>query len=149
MIRLILLPTLVLAPAALRAQATSCGWEFGRWVCRPQTGQMPSLQSPDMTRNMLESYRQAQEMRRREDLAQQEREALQALQALQAAQDAERNSQEAREKAFVADIDTRKRMGELLRAGNCSAAIDESLKAGDIKLAGEVQAFCAARTPAP
>jgi len=45
-------------------------------------------------------------------------------------------------RTFVADIETRKRMGTLLREGNCEGAINEALFAGDFQLAEDVRGFC-------
>jgi hypothetical protein len=46
---------------------------------------------------------------------------------------------------FVATLDERKHIGELLKAGDCKGAVNASLDAGDIDLAKKVVDFCSSQ----
>ena len=43
---------------------------------------------------------------------------------------------------FIAPMIVRQEIGELLKAGNCTAGVNKALEFGDIELATNVRAFC-------
>lgn len=104
--------------------ATSCGWEFGKWVCRPTSSggfsaftsarDRATARGADDQAFLLEMARQR---RARED---QER-----------AQDQARQRQQ-----LVAQV------GALTDEHRCADAISLAMKAGDMELAGLVPKIC-------
>jgi hypothetical protein len=98
------------------AQSTSCGWEFGRWVCRqenPATERRPAQRSrpqlnfatPNTTfRNTLDRDRARNEAQQQEAL--------------------------------------RQEVGKAIASGRCLDARDMALRAGDLILAQQVASLC-------
>jgi hypothetical protein len=118
-----------MAPLAATAQDTgsSCGWEAGRWVCRPTqpTGFGAFTAARDKANAQGEADRRMIEQLQRQRAAQADRE-----QAAYAAR---------QRQALIGQV------GELTDKHQCSEALSLAMKAGDLELAALVPKIC---TPA-
>jgi hypothetical protein len=104
---------------------TSCGMEFGRWVCR-ETGINWQTQKPFDATSAIGAFEAGRRARVERELDVAERQAMQ--------EDALRAS-------------ARKKAGSMLAGGDCAGALSTALSAGDIQLASEVRTFCQAEKP--
>jgi hypothetical protein len=132
------------------AQTTSCGWVLGRWTCESsqQENVFGGLQSPAVGNSVMDGFYRGQQMRierERTDLERQrlvaEREAFEAARAAQPP--AQPEQAVILQQPFVASLEQRQEIGEMLKVNRCTPAINRALELGDIQLATNIKAFCA------
>lgn len=145
---------LFLAPELAAAQTSTCQWIGAVWTCNSvppprapvtRTNPFEDWQMPDVGSSVMQSFEQGQRAAEERRRAQFEAERLAAeaeyYRSLAKSQETQRSV--VPQATFVASIEERKAIGELLRTGNCPLAIDRALTAGDIELAKNIQGFCA------
>lgn len=139
----------------VQAQSTSCQWLGSVWTCNhslppaPQGnvfdgwGRLPDPSAP--ARAFEDGFDRGRERRRAAERAELERQRIVAeTNAWEAARrSAPSPSTIVPQDTFIADVQERQRIGEMLRNGNCVGAIDRALVLGDIQLVTNVKASCA------
>lgn len=173
MVRKAFIVALLFVGTPAHAQTTNCQWMGAIFSCTqtPQPTLLPPppininpplpppppvdysrLQNPgNAGASFMDGLNQARDRRQQEEfrqaqiaLAEEQRAYLESQRANQSAEAAAK--QIVPQTAFVAPLETRQAIGQMLRDGNCELALDTALTSGDIQLAINVKDFCQGAT---